>query len=251
MLLEARDVTVTYGGLVAVDSVSVCVDEGEIVGLVGPNGAGKTSLFEAISGFVPAKAGRVLLQGTDVSGLSPNRRARAGLVRTFQRLELFGNMSVLENLVIAAESRLLESGLAVDVLGLRREDRAAIHQAEEVADELGLGPVAHRLAGELPAGIGRIVEVGRALCARPKVLLLDEPTTGLDSGETESLAAVLDGLKRRGSPALFVVAHDVPFVSNLAGRVYVMEFGSLIAEGTPHEIRADPAVRRAYLGSKA
>lgn len=248
-LLEASGVTVRYGGLVAVDAVSVELDRDEVVGLIGPNGAGKTSLFEALSGFVTPQAGRVRFDGDDVTDRPVHQRASAGLTRTFQRLELFGHMTVLDNLLVAAEARQLEYGVAADVVGLRRTADIASDRASDVAFRLGLGAVRDRLAGELPAGLGRLVEIGRALCGRPKALLLDEPTAGLDEAETDALAAALREATAGDGPALFVVEHDVPFVSDLADRIYVMEFGRIIAHGTPDEIRGDPEVRRAYLGN--
>lgn len=248
-LLTADGVTVRYGGLVAVDDASVALDTGEIVGLIGPNGAGKTSLFEAVSGFVTPAEGHIRFDGEDVTDQPVHRRAAAGLTRTFQRLELFGHMSVFDNLLVAAEARLLEYGLAADVLGLRRASSGGVERAEEVAEQLGLTDAGDRLAGELPAGRGRLVEIGRALCGRPRALLLDEPTAGLDETETDAVADALRRVVSAGGPALFVVEHDVPFVSGLADRIYVMEFGRIIAHGSPEDVRGDPEVRRAYLGT--
>jgi sulfate-transporting ATPase len=249
-LLDARDVTVRYGGLVAVDRVSVGVSPFEIVGLIGPNGAGKTSLFEALSGFRDPAEGTVWLAGTDVTRWPAHKRAAAGLTRTFQRLELFEHLTVFDNLLAASEARVVEFGMAADVLGIRgRADAAAVNTATEVLEGIGLAHVTHRLAGELPAGLGRLVEIGRALCTRPLVLLLDEPSAGLTESETDELATRLHDLVTSGGPSLFIVEHDVPFVLGLAHRICVMEFGRLIADGTPDEIRRDPEVGRAYLGA--
>lgn len=250
MLLDASNITVAYGGLLAVNDVSVGVDSEEIVGLIGPNGAGKTSLFEAISGFLNPVSGRIVIDGRDVTNSEPHRRCEAGLTRTFQRLELFAHLTVHENLLAAAEARLVEYGLAADVLGLRQADQKSVALANETATRLGLRGVSARLAGELPAGLGRLVEVGRALCTSPKVVLLDEPTAGLDEEETDELGSTLREIVAGGGPSVFIVEHDVEFITGLASRIYVMDSGSLIAHDTPRRIQRHPDVRRAYLGAK-
>jgi ABC-type branched-subunit amino acid transport system ATPase component len=247
-LLEARDVTVRYEGLVAVDGVSLSVEAGEIVGLIGPNGAGKTTMLGALSGFLRPH-GRVLLGGRDVTGWEPERRATLGMARTFQRLELFTTMTVFENLLVAAESRFAEAAFVLDLAGRRRTGKGAA-LAGRVLERIGLEPVAGRLAGEVPLGIGRLVEIGRALCTQPRLLLLDEPAGGLDEGETARLQDVLATLAREDGLGVLLVEHDLRLVMELCDRVAVMDFGRLIAQGTPLEVRDDPAVQAAYFGQE-
>ena len=230
-LLEGRDVTVRYAGLVAADRVSFSVEIGEMVGLIGPNGAGKTTLLDALSGFVRPQ-GHVLIDGRDVTGWEPEKRTSLGMARTFQRLELFATMTVHDNLLIAAEANFAEVEFILNLLGRSRRGRGD-DLAWRVVDRLGLGPVATRLAGEVPLGIGRLVEIGRALCTEPRILLLDEPTSGLD-----------DGL------GVLLVEHDLNLVMGLCDRVAVMDFGRLIAQGTPEQVQRDPAVRAAYFGEE-
>ena len=246
MLLEAREVTVRYGGLTAVDGVSLELDAGQVVGLIGPNGAGKTTLLSAIGGQLVPDAGSVVVDGVEVTEWAPERRALVGMSRTFQRLELFRKMTAFDNLLVAAEARFGEADFVADVLGRRRRGRGA-EVAGEVLGRLGLSEVAARWADELPLGVGRLVELGRALCADPRMLLLDEPSGGLDERETDRLAEVLRGLTD-GGPAMLLVEHDVRLVMALCERIAVMEFGRLIAEGTPAEIRRSQTVRQAYLG---
>ena len=249
-LLEAREVSVRFGGLVAVDAVSLAVDGGETVGLIGPNGAGKTTLLSAISGQLVPHTGRVVFDGRDVTDWEPERRAQAGMGRTFQRLELFRKMTVFENLLVAAESRFGEAAFIVDLSGRTRRDRRAATLAGEVAATLGLDDVLDRLCDQLPTGLGRLVEIGRALCTEPRVLLLDEPAGGLDEEETDRLAGVLREVVERVGPGLLLVEHDVNLVMELCDRISVMDFGKVIAEGTPKQITRDRSVRAAYLGTE-
>ncbi|HUO48970.1 MAG TPA: ATP-binding cassette domain-containing protein, partial [Acidimicrobiales bacterium] len=215
-----------------------------ITGLIGPNGAGKTTMFNVLTGLVAPTQGRVCLAGEDVTGWPPHRRGRAGMARTFQRLELFARLSVEDNLVASWEAA--HPGA---VFGRGRRERRA--RVAEVVDLLGLWGIAGRRAGELPTGMGRLVELGRALCTDPRVLLLDEPSSGLDAGETSRFRDVLldvVGRSGHGEPSVLLVEHDMALVMEVCDRVTVLDFGSRIAEGTPDEIRADPAVRAAYLG---
>jgi branched-chain amino acid transport system ATP-binding protein len=247
-LLEARDATVRFGGLVAVSDVSLRLEAGEIAGLIGPNGAGKTSMLDVLSGSLVPQTGTVHLDGDDVTGWGPERRARAGVARTFQRLELFRHMTVFDNLRVGAEARFGEADFVADLTGRTRRRRAA-GVAEGTLARLGLEEVSGRWAGQVPLGIGRLVELGRALCTGPRWLLLDEPASGLDEAETARLAAVLPGLRDEGLGVL-LVEHDLDLVMEVCERVLVMDFGRLIAEGTPAEIAHDAAVRAAYLGSE-
>jgi branched-chain amino acid transport system ATP-binding protein len=237
-VLEARNLDVRFGEHRAVHDVSLSVDRGEIVGLIGPNGAGKTTTFNAVSG-VQRCTGTVELDGVDVSTAPPHRRARLGMNRTFQRLEVFGSMTAYENVRTAAE---------ITARAHRAPVRGAIAVADEVIELLGLHAVGDRRADSLPTGQARLVELGRALATQPKVVLLDEPASGLDERETEGLAAVLAGLRDRGM-AVLLVEHDIDLVMLLCSRIYVLNLGIVIATGSAEEIRADAIVREAYLGA--
>ena len=237
-LLEAHGVSVRFGEHHAVRDVDLEVDPGGIVGLIGPNGAGKTTTFNAISGVQPC-TGRVVLDGQDVSGAPVHRRAWLGLHRTFQRLEVFGSMSAFDNIRTAAE---------IASRANHRSRRSAPAIATAIVDRLGLGPVARRRADALPTGQARLVELGRVLAAGPKVVLLDEPASGLDEVETERLAEVLTELERDGM-AVLLVEHDMDLVMQLCARIYVLNLGAVIACGSPEDVRADAAVQEAYLGT--
>jgi len=244
--LRAGGITVRFGGLVAVDDVSLEAGEREIVGLIGPNGAGKTTLFGALVGMEPTTAGRVEIDGHDATGWSAARRARAGIGRTFQRLEVFGSMTVRENLAFAAEARQV-AGRPWRLLTSHRHRDDAV--AADVLEVLGLGPVAHVVAGRLPLGTGRLVELGRALCARPRLLLLDEPSSGLDPGETAAMADTIAAAVAEVGVGALLIEHDMSMVTQLCERLYVLDFGRLIAEGPAADVLASAAVQAAYLGT--
>jgi branched-chain amino acid transport system ATP-binding protein len=237
-VLEARNLDVRFGELHAVRDVSLAVDRGEILGLIGPNGAGKTTTFNAVSG-VQRCTGTVVLDGVDVSKAAPDRRARLGMSRTFQRLEVFGSMTAYDNIRTAAE---------IAARGRRQPVRSALPVAERVIDLVGLRDQADRRADALPTGQARLVELGRVLATGPKVVLLDEPASGLDDVETERLARVLDALRADGM-AVLLVEHDIDLVMGLCSRVCVLNLGEVIASGTPAEVRGDAAVQEAYLGA--
>jgi branched-chain amino acid transport system ATP-binding protein len=250
-LLVVDDVTVTFGGLRALDSVTLRVPERTIVGLIGPNGAGKTTLFNSVSGIVRPASGRVMLFGEDVSSWSVHRRALAGMGRTFQRLELFGSLSVLENLVVGYESHQRRGNLLSDLLALPPtvDTRAlAEERARAVLERLGIDEYADARAGDLPVGLARLVELGRALCTEPKLLTLDEPSSGLRDAESERLADLLRELRDNDGVSVLVVEHNMKFVLGLCDYIYVLDFGRLLAEGSPSTVRANPQVRAAYLG---
>jgi branched-chain amino acid transport system ATP-binding protein len=250
-VLEARGVTVRFGGLTALADVSLTVPPHSIVGLVGPNGAGKTTLFGVLSGILNPTHGSVVLQGNDVTHAPPQDRARAGLARTFQRTELFADLTVREHLVLADRSRHARPRLWADLLGRSTGDRAAEQaRVDQLLDALGLMPVADRPARALPLGTGRLVEVGRALATDPSVILLDEPSSGLDVHETEQLATTLRRARDEHGVALVLVEHDLDLVLGLSDVVNVLDFGIMIATGTPSEVRADPRVRAAYIGEE-
>jgi branched-chain amino acid transport system ATP-binding protein len=244
--LSAVGITVRFGGLTAVDDVSVQADPGEVVGIIGPNGAGKTTLFGAIAGSLQPQAGRVRLGGRDVTGWASHRRARAGLGRTFQRLEVFGSMTVRENLAYATEAAALG---ASPLRLLQRSRHRRLDVVADTLDQLGLGEVADERAGDLPPGSARLVELGRALCAAPTMLLLDEPSSGLDVRETAVLAGhVVDAVRTRGL-GVVLIEHDMTMVLGICERLYVLDFGACIAEGPTAEVARLPVVRDAYLGT--
>jgi len=237
-VLEARGLNVRFGGHHAVRDVHLDVDAGEIVGLIGPNGAGKTTTFNAVSG-VQRCTGTVTLDGTDISGAPPHRRARLGMSRTFQRLEVFGTMTAYDNIRTAAE---------IAARARREPVRSAIAITDDVVDLIGLGGIAGNRADALPTGQARLVELGRVLATKPKVVLLDEPASGLDDVETRRLAEVLSTLRDDGL-AILLVEHDIDLVMELCSTIYVLHLGELIAHGSAADVRSDPAVQEAYLGA--
>ena len=238
VVLDVRGVTVRFGGVVAVNDVSLQAPAGSITGLVGPNGAGKTTLFNVVTGLQAASAGQVLLGGEDITRLGPTRRARRGVGRTFQRLEVFGSMTAYDNVLTAAEFRRGWSDDHVDP----QEETA------QVLERVGLAEVAARRADTLSTGLARMLELGRALAAHPKLLLLDEPGSGLDDYECEHLVALLGSLTDDGM-AILLVEHDMDLVMSNCATVHVLDQGSHIASGTAEQIQANPAVQAAYLGA--
>jgi branched-chain amino acid transport system ATP-binding protein len=249
--LACEGITVLFGGLAAVDDVSLAVPPAEIVGLVGPNGAGKSTLFGVFSGLLRPVRGRVTLDGVDITHARPQMRAVHGLARTFQHPELFTGLSVREHLVLAYRVKHARSRTWSDLFtmgSLRRSDPAERDTVDELIDLLGLGPVALRPALGLPLGSARLLELGRALAVSPTVVLLDEPSSGLDSTETEQFEQTLRKVNRQRQISVLLVEHDVDLVMRLCSAIHVLDFGVLIASGTPEEIHANHTVRAAYLG---
>ena len=242
-LLEVRELTVRHGGLIALDGVSLDVEAGQIVGLIGPNGAGKTTFIDTLTGFTTPIDGRIRFDGVDITRARPHRRSQAGLVRTFQSLELFDDLSVRDNLLVAAHTPTVWSTIT-DVLWPKSHDTTDTHRVLEL---LGLLPVADRLPVELSNGERHVVALGRALVSAPRLVLLDEPVAGLDPAETAELAARLRRLPDAGTSVL-VVDHDMSLIMGVCDVVHVLDFGRLIASGAPDEVRADPEVVAAYLG---
>jgi branched-chain amino acid transport system ATP-binding protein len=233
-------VSVLFGGVQALDEVDLTVEAGRVHGLIGPNGAGKTTLFNVICGLQAPTHGRVLLDGDEVTGAKPHDRARRGVGRTFQRLEVFGSMTAYENVRLGAE--------------IRQQWDHAWPDPDEVAatvmDRVGLWSVADERADSLPTGLARMVELGRALAAGPRVLLLDEPSSGLDEGESDELGDLLRDLAADGL-GILLVEHDVDLVMAVCDLIHVLDFGHILAVGTPTEVRGSEAVQAAYLGTAA
>jgi branched-chain amino acid transport system ATP-binding protein len=236
-LLEAHGIRVRFGGNLALDDAGFAAEAGTITGLIGPNGAGKTTLFNVLSGLLAPTAGKVLLDGRDVTKLGPSKRARLGIGRTFQRLEMFDHLSVRENVRVAAEFRRSWSGDKLSPTGV----------TGEILERLGLGSVADARVDALPTGLCRMVELGRAMAIRPRVLLLDEPASGQDERETARFAATLRALAADGV-AVVLVEHDMHLVMDVCARLFVLDLGRVVAVGTPVEIQAHPHVLAAYLG---
>ena len=236
-LLDISEVSVQFGGLLAVDAASIEVEAACVTGLIGPNGAGKTTLFNVVTGLQAPTQGRVVLDGRDITRRRPYRRARLGIARTFQRLEAFGSLTARENVLVALEMR-------------RRwtKERLDLAVADELLSLVGIASVADRRVESLPTGTARLVEVARALATKPKVLLLDEPSSGLDETETDALGELLTRLAQSGL-AVLLVEHDMPLVMDTCTRIDVLDFGRVIARGTPADIQANPSVQRAYLGT--
>jgi branched-chain amino acid transport system ATP-binding protein len=249
--LVVEEISVDYGGLRALDQVSLRVDDGQMVGLIGPNGAGKTTLFDCILGIVEPNGGRIEIHGHEVTGWPMHRRARLGIGRTFQRLELFGSLTLLENMTVAVEAVSSVGGLANELLRrpasidvrLRAHDRAA-----ELLSLVGLDVHEDVRAADLSIGHSRLLELARALATNPKLLMLDEPSSGLNDEESARLAQLLESIRTSLSLSVLVVEHDMDFVLGLSDQVYVLDFGRLIAQGTPEQIQRDANVRAAYLG---
>ncbi len=239
-LLEARGLEVRFGGVVALSGVDITVEGGQVTGLIGPNGAGKTTAFNVICGLQKSAAGRVVLSGRDITQASPHQRARLGIARTFQRLEVFGSLSVYENVLVAAEIRRRWS---------HDRSRPATVAAETI-EMVGLAQLAGVAVDSLSTGTARLVEVARALATRPSVLLLDEPSAGLDESETDDLGRLLTRLSVEGT-GILLVEHDVDLVMSVCRTIHVLDFGRILTVGTPGEVRADPLVQAAYLGTAA
>jgi branched-chain amino acid transport system ATP-binding protein len=240
-LLEVRDANVRFGGHAAVRDVDLDVDAGVVTGLIGPNGAGKTTLFNVITGLQETVSGRVILDGKDISRLKAHQRARRGIARTFQRLEVFGSLTARENILTAAEIR---RGWSHD----RSADPKA--EADELLERIGISHVANERVDAMPTGLARLVELGRALATKPQVLLLDEPASGLDDTESQSFAQLLVELAQQGI-AVLLVEHDVHLVMQVCAHIHVLDFGAILAVGTPEEIQQNQSVLDAYLGASA
>ena len=249
-LLEVEDVRRAFGGVVAVNHVSFDVDQGQIKAIIGPNGAGKTTLFNVISGLLKSETGRVTFKRKHIGGLKPYQIAQAGVARTFQNLSLFLQISVLENVMVGQHCRTRRefAGCCLKTPGQRREERAIRDAAMARIDYVGLARCASRMAGALPFGQRRMVELARALATNPDLLLLDEPASGLNMSETDELGELIRKIRDSGTTVL-LVEHDMSLVMDISDEILVLDNGAVIAEGPPAAIQNDPHVIAVYLGS--
>jgi branched-chain amino acid transport system ATP-binding protein len=250
-LLVASGITKRFGGIVALDEVDLEVADGEAVGLVGPNGAGKTTLFNCVFGLETPDAGTVVFNGRRIDRMPVWRRSRLGIGRTFQRIELFEGMTVADHLLVAEQAASGTVRIWRDLLHRGGPTPSELHHVEEVLDLLGLSDLAERPVDTLDLGHARLVELGRAMMGTPRLLLLDEPSSGLDADDTDRLARILDGARRTTGVAVLLVEHDLALVESAVDRLYVLNFGKVLASGDVDEVLEDPEVRRAYLGSTA
>ncbi|MEW6033044.1 MAG: ABC transporter ATP-binding protein [Bacillota bacterium] len=250
--LEIAGLDKSFGGLKAVSGLNLAVEEGELVGLIGPNGAGKTTVFNLVTGLVPATSGEIRFRGRSLRGLAPHRIFRLGIARTFQNIRLFRETTVLDNVLVVLDAR-SSYGLAAAALRTRRavaEQERARREARELLDMVGLGSRAGELARSLPYGAQRRLEMARALAGYPHLLLLDEPAAGMNPSEVRDLCGLIRDVKRRFGLTVLLIEHQMGVVMNLCSRVVVMDFGQVIAEGSPSDIQRHSRVLEAYLGKR-
>jgi branched-chain amino acid transport system ATP-binding protein len=249
-LLRTRDISIHFGGIAALDEVDLAVEAGEIVGILGPNGAGKSTLFNVISGFLKPDHGRILYMEEEITHLLPYERVGVGIGRTFQHVRLFRNLTVYENL-LAAQHRHLSSGSFAAMLrlpGWRRDEDQAHARVEQILDVVNLRPWKDARPGELSYGTTRFLELAAVLSIKPKVLLLDEPASGIQQKEVEALGPLLKQIRDETGVAILLIEHDMGLLLKTSERIYALDFGKIIAEGTPDEVTANDQVLESYLG---
>lgn len=249
-LLNLDRLSMRFGGVMAVNDLQLTLEAGEIVGLIGPNGAGKTTVFNMITGVYQPTEGRIFFDNREITGLRPDRITQAGIARTFQNIRLFRGLTVLENVLIAHHLH-LQAGVLEAMLKLpryRREEAAMVERSRELLEEVGLGQFVQDQAGSLPYGLQRRLEIARALATRPKVLLLDEPAAGMNPKEAEALTGFIQTIRDAYNLTILLIEHHMDVVMTICQRLYVLDYGALIATGEPAVIQRDERVIQAYLG---
>ncbi len=252
ILFAAEEIGIRFGGIRAVEGVSFAVREGEVFSIIGPNGAGKTTIFNLISRIYPPSSGRLKFAGEDITAVAPHRIASLGIARTFQNIELFANATVLDNLLIGRH-RHAKVGIAAQLAftpAVRRAEIVHRARAEDVIAFLGLQRYRDALIANLPYGVRKVIELGRALCSEPKLLLLDEPSSGLNVEETEEMAFWIEDIKKDLGITIIMVEHDMNLVRTVSDRVMALNYGRILAMGTAAEVQRDPEVIRAYIGGE-
>jgi branched-chain amino acid transport system ATP-binding protein len=252
VMLEIENLSIRFGGLMAVSAFNMAVEQGEIRGLIGPNGSGKTTVFNLVTGFYTPLDGKVLFRGEDIAGLKPHQIAAKGIARTFQNVQIFSGMSVLENIQVGHHMRLGTTlwGAAFASGRFSGEEKRSFEKAEELLHKIGMGERVNRPAGSLPFGEQRKLEMLRSVAMEPKLLLLDEPTSGLSVSEKDEMTDFMKRLRDELGVTILLVEHDVRLVARVADFITAMDFGQKITEGTPEKVLSDPKVLEAYIGTK-